>query len=431
MIYTSGSTGRPKGVVVEHRSVVDLAAWAATEFGAAGLSRVVASTSLNFDVSVFEIFCPLVVGGTHRGGARPVGARPSGRPAAVAAEPDQRGSVGVLPAARPGRGAGHRGHVVLAGEALPAQAGAGDPGGAAGQQGRQHLRSDRGDGVRHRLVRRTTATRDQAAAHRAPRSPTPRAYVLDASLRPHPGRRVRRAAPRRARPGPRLPEPAGADRRAVRRRPVRRAGRADVPHRRRGAVERRRRAGVPGPAGPPGEDPRLPHRARRDRGRAAAATTTVAEAVAVVRQAESGHKRLVAYVVPAPGTGRRRRVAARVPEPDAARLHGPVGVRRPRRVAAATPTASWTAPRCRRRTSAPRPRPATLAPRTDAERRSPQVWAEVLGLERVGVEDNFFELGGDSILSIQVVSRARQAGLRLAVEGPVPAPDHRRRWRRT
>jgi aryl carrier-like protein len=42
-----------------------------------------------------------------------------------------------------------------------------------------------------------------------------------------------------------------------------------------------------------------------------------------------------------------------------------------------------------------------------------RIWAEVLGLNRVGVRDNFFELGGDSILSIQVVARARQAGLRL------------------
>src|SRR6185437_10398650 len=62
-IYTSGSTGIPKAVVVAQQSVVDLVAWAAAEFGASGLSRVVASTSLNFDVSVFEIFCPLSVGG--------------------------------------------------------------------------------------------------------------------------------------------------------------------------------------------------------------------------------------------------------------------------------------------------------------------------------------------------------------------------------
>ncbi len=41
------------------------------------------------------------------------------------------------------------------------------------------------------------------------------------------------------------------------------------------------------------------------------------------------------------------------------------------------------------------------------------IWAQVLGLPKVGVHDNFFELGGDSILSIQVVARANQAGLRL------------------
>ncbi|MCA1682055.1 MAG: condensation domain-containing protein, partial [Actinobacteria bacterium] len=44
------------------------------------------------------------------------------------------------------------------------------------------------------------------------------------------------------------------------------------------------------------------------------------------------------------------------------------------------------------------------------------MWAQVLGVDRVGVEDNFFELGGDSILSIQVVSRARQAGLWLTTK---------------
>ncbi|MGH3996724.1 MAG: non-ribosomal peptide synthetase, partial [Pseudonocardiaceae bacterium] len=64
VIYTSGSTGRPKGVVVAQRSVVDLVVWAGADFGVAGLSRVLAATSLNFDVSVFEMFCPLTVGGS-------------------------------------------------------------------------------------------------------------------------------------------------------------------------------------------------------------------------------------------------------------------------------------------------------------------------------------------------------------------------------
>src|SRR6059058_4759744 len=54
-----------------------------------------------------------------------------------------------------------------------------------------------------------------------------------------------------------------------------------------------------------------------------------------------------------------------------------------------------------------------VAPRTDAEATLAGIWSEVLGVDQVGVEDNFFELGGDSILSIQVVSRARQAGLSL------------------
>ncbi|MGW7057978.1 amino acid adenylation domain-containing protein [Streptomyces sp. NPDC054904] len=63
LIYTSGSTGRPKGVVVPHRSAVDLALWAVREFGPRRLSRVLGSTSLNFDVSVFEMFAPLVSGG--------------------------------------------------------------------------------------------------------------------------------------------------------------------------------------------------------------------------------------------------------------------------------------------------------------------------------------------------------------------------------
>ncbi|MEV4583395.1 amino acid adenylation domain-containing protein, partial [Nonomuraea jabiensis] len=64
VIYTSGSTGRPKGVVVEHRSVTNLLSWATGAFAPADLSRVLASTSLNFDVSVFEIFAPLVSGGS-------------------------------------------------------------------------------------------------------------------------------------------------------------------------------------------------------------------------------------------------------------------------------------------------------------------------------------------------------------------------------
>lgn len=54
-----------------------------------------------------------------------------------------------------------------------------------------------------------------------------------------------------------------------------------------------------------------------------------------------------------------------------------------------------------------------VSPRTQAEQTLARIWSEVLGVEAPGAYDNFFELGGDSILSIQVISRARQAGLSI------------------
>jgi amino acid adenylation domain-containing protein/non-ribosomal peptide synthase protein (TIGR01720 family) len=61
----------------------------------------------------------------------------------------------------------------------------------------------------------------------------------------------------------------------------------------------------------------------------------------------------------------------------------------------------------------PRSRSKMAAPRTRAEIQLASIWAELLGLDRVGIYDNFFELGGDSILSLQIIARANQAGLRL------------------
>ncbi|MDH0485647.1 MULTISPECIES: non-ribosomal peptide synthetase [unclassified Pseudomonas] len=57
---------------------------------------------------------------------------------------------------------------------------------------------------------------------------------------------------------------------------------------------------------------------------------------------------------------------------------------------------------------------AFVAPESELERQLAAIWQDVLQLERVGLTDNFFELGGDSIVSLQVVSRARQAGIRLS-----------------
>jgi len=56
---------------------------------------------------------------------------------------------------------------------------------------------------------------------------------------------------------------------------------------------------------------------------------------------------------------------------------------------------------------------AYVAPRTPVEETLAAIWQQVLGIKQVGIQDNFFELGGDSILSIQIIARARQAGLAL------------------
>lgn len=54
-----------------------------------------------------------------------------------------------------------------------------------------------------------------------------------------------------------------------------------------------------------------------------------------------------------------------------------------------------------------------VAPNTPQEETLATIWAEILGLERVSIDDNFFQLGGDSIISIQVISKANQMGLQL------------------
>jgi non-ribosomal peptide synthase protein (TIGR01720 family)/FkbM family methyltransferase len=54
------------------------------------------------------------------------------------------------------------------------------------------------------------------------------------------------------------------------------------------------------------------------------------------------------------------------------------------------------------------------APSTVVEETLTGIWKQVLGLEQIGIHDNFFELGGDSILSIQIIARAHQAGLKLS-----------------
>ncbi len=63
VLFTSGSTGKPKGVMIEHRNVAALMNWVQNEIDAAYFQGVLASTSINFDLSVYELFATLCCGG--------------------------------------------------------------------------------------------------------------------------------------------------------------------------------------------------------------------------------------------------------------------------------------------------------------------------------------------------------------------------------
>ncbi|MBI3000000.1 MAG: HAD-IIIC family phosphatase [Deltaproteobacteria bacterium] len=71
-----------------------------------------------------------------------------------------------------------------------------------------------------------------------------------------------------------------------------------------------------------------------------------------------------------------------------------------------------------KRKQRPGPEAAFISPRTDLERKLADIWAEVLGLEKVGVRDNFFELGGDSLAVVRVIVRVYEA---RGVEFSIPA----------
>ncbi|GGA41733.1 hypothetical protein GCM10010981_33430 [Dyella nitratireducens] len=64
VIYTSGSTGKPKGVAIQHRNATTFVHWALAAFDGDSLEKVLASTSICFDLSIFEIFVPLSWGGS-------------------------------------------------------------------------------------------------------------------------------------------------------------------------------------------------------------------------------------------------------------------------------------------------------------------------------------------------------------------------------
>jgi non-ribosomal peptide synthase protein (TIGR01720 family) len=72
------------------------------------------------------------------------------------------------------------------------------------------------------------------------------------------------------------------------------------------------------------------------------------------------------------------------------------------------------APAASSRHSRPALESAYVAPQNEVERVLAEIWEELLGIDSIGVYDNFFELGGDSLISIQILTKAKQRGYRLA-----------------
>ena len=413
VMYTSGSTGTPKGVAVRHRDVVDLAVdrrFASGAHGAGGHDRVLLHSPLAFDASTYELWVPLLRGGCV------VVAPPGDVDGAVLARMvAEHGLTAVWLTAGLFRLLAQETPECLAGLCEVWTGGDVVPAAAV-----RRVQAAAG-GVTVVDGYGPTETTTFATSYPMPAGqPVPeripigrpldnmRVYVLDAALRPAPV----------GVPGELYLAGSGLARGylnqpglTAQRFPADPFGPPGTRMYRTGDLARWRPDGVVDFLGRTDDQVKL-RGFRIELGEVESALRShpeVAECVAVVRQDDGGPKRLVAYVVSA--------------APDAARLRGYLARTLPDYM---VPSGfvfldglplSANGKVDRRALPAPDPQPdsgsAYVAPGTPTEQTLAALWGDILGVARVGVHDNFFELGGDSILSIQVVSRARQAGLRL------------------
>jgi len=138
----------------------------------------------------------------------------------------------------------------------------------------------------------------------------------------------------------------------------------------------------------------------------------ISQAIVTVTEDQAGNKRLAAYVVGPPEAG----------ELDVSRMRSYLQSRLPEHMVPAALIALKAMPLTEHgkldHKALPRPEwkadeKKYVPPRNAIERELSQIWGDVLGVEHVGIRDNFFELGGDSIISIQVLARCHEAGLKL------------------
>ncbi|MGW1727842.1 amino acid adenylation domain-containing protein [Streptomyces sp. NPDC002306] len=418
VMYTSGSTGKPKGVAITHATVVNGVLQLASRVGMEPGKRLLAGTSVNFDVSVFEIFTALAAGGVvdmvrdvlvlgERQGWS--GEIVSTVPSAFAELVDQiAGRTRVET-------------VVFAGEALPASLV------ARTQDALPGVRIVNAYGQSESFYA-TAFTVTGDIRERAGTTPigaplgNMRVYVLDAGLAPVPpgtvgelyvGGSVARGYHQRAaasaerfvadpfgRAGSRMYR-TGDLARVDERGRLEYAGRADTQVKVRGfRVE-------------PGEVEAV-----------LGAHPGVTQTAVIAREAPGGGRQLIAYVVPAAD---RPPHSADSPQDreslDSAVLHRFMSERLPEFM---VPCAFMVLERLPLapngkldRAALPEPQFTTTAyraPATPREETLAALFAEVLGADRVGTDDGFFELGGHSLLATRLISRARAE---LGIEIPI------------
>jgi amino acid adenylation domain-containing protein len=398
VIYTSGSTGRPKGVVVEHRSVVNFALGQIETWGLGPADAAIQFASLNFDVSVFDMFTALLCGARVVLGSRETLLSP---PRLAALMRERAVTYGCLPPAMAGLLIGEQFPglriLLVAGEEMPAHLVTGllRPG----------LRLGNAYGPTEDTVLATIAELDGTVLPPPIGLPVvnTQAYVLDARLNPVPvgvigelhlggsglargylnapeltGQRFVRN-PFDDRPGARLYKTGDMVRRLLDGDIVF-VGRTD------GQIKIRGLRVELGEI----ETALLSHPA-------------VAQSVVVVAADHAGDKQLVGYLRPEPGTG----------APDLDRLRQYLAERLPGYMVPAhlVPLDSFPVNPSGKIDKAALPAVDApvgdtrhTAPRTLVETALVDMYAELLGREQVGVDEGFFDLGGNSLRAMQLIT---------------------------
>jgi amino acid adenylation domain-containing protein len=398
LIYTSGSTGVPKGVMIEHRNAVNLLSWARGLFDADEPLAMLAATSVCFDLSVFEIFLPLAMGGTVI-----LADNALALPQLAAASRVR--CVNTVPSALT---------ALLQNDGLPAQVGtvclAGEP--LTTRLVEDICRPQSGRRV-FDLYGPSETTTYSTFARRYPAGPATigrplantQIYLLDRHSHPVPigipgeihigGAGLARGYLNR----PELteekfiPNPFGTGRlyktgdlaRYLPDGNIEFLGRIDHQVKLRGF--------------------------RIELGEIESALCQhpgIREAVVAVYEPSPGDKRLAAYLTAKPGAAPedaelRERLKAKLPEymlPSAYVWLDAL----PLTASGKVDRKALPAPDSGRRN----PKAGLAAPRSPLEEMLAAIWAETLGLDHVGIRDSFFELGGHSLLAMRVIARIRQ-----------------------